>query len=157
VADSPKPVPPPAPAAAPAPIPPPPPPAALPPAAPPAAPPSQIGTAATPAPAPAPAGAATGPHRDAQGRLTRAGMEHAIRSGGSVAYKGRILARVEDLPDAAELSGGDAGAIEAAHADLDARQRQLDGERARLAAARAAASPPPPADEPPTSKAPAKK
>lgn len=76
--------------------------------------------------------------------LTRKAMEQAISIGGSIAYKGRIIARVADLPTAAELAQGDPVAeaqaaqdvqqqIAALQAQLDALQAErTDGSDAKL-------------------------
>jgi hypothetical protein len=76
------------------------------------------------------------------GKLTRAGMEHTIRSGGSVLIHGggpldhdEVVTRVEDLPEEAELAAGDERRL-AAHKDaIDAQLEKLTAERARVNAA----------------------
>lgn len=95
---------------------------------------------ATAAPAPAPAPAKPAAVRDDKGRLTRHGMEQAIRGGGSVLHDGRTITRVQDLPSEAELAQGDTAAEEAARASIAERQAQLDRERAILDGRRADAA-----------------
>jgi hypothetical protein len=104
---------------------------------------------------------------DAGGRLTRAGMEHAIRQGGGVLLQpaGEIVTRLEDLPDEVELARDDAARLEAHLGELDERHgrlvRERDRARGALEAARqkqaeapptegqAAAAPKPPQGAPP--------
>lgn len=69
--------------------------------------------------------------RDDSGNWTRAGMEHAIRSGGSVMHRGTVIERVEDLPGEAELAAAD-------QTRLRAEAERIDGQIAELAARRAA-------------------
>lgn len=71
-------------------------------------------------------------HRDARGILTRTGMESVIKEGGSVLYKGRTIARVEDLPNETELAGGNPLALETAKRHLSQRRAALDAEEAQL-------------------------
>lgn len=63
------------------------------------------------------------------GKLTRAGMEAVIKDGGSVLHNGKLLRRIEDLPNEAELVKGDA---EAEKATSDSLQRQIDALQAQL-------------------------
>lgn len=88
------------------------------------------------------------------GKITRQGMEHVIRGGGSVLHNGRIIAQAQDLPSEVDLAGTDAAALDNAEADLDRREQSLATERARLATARrqqqtAAPAPQQAADAPP--------
>ena len=92
----------------------------------------------TPAPpAPVPIAPAAKPER-INNRLTRHGMEKAIRSGGSVLHNGTIISSVDKLPTEAELANGDTAAEEAARAGIEERQAALDRERAILDARRKA-------------------
>ena len=70
--------------------------------------------------------------RDDHGNWTRAGMEHAIRSGGSVMHRGQVIERIEDLPDEAELAAGDAPRLEAQAKRIDAEIAKLSAQRAHL-------------------------
>lgn len=90
--------------------------------------------------APEPAAPAQPHHRD--GRLTRAGMEHVIRSGGSVLHEGRTLTRVEELPSEAALAAGDEDATRTALDNLQRRREALEREEALLHA-KGRPSPPP--------------
>ena len=66
-------------------------------------------------------------HRDKNGRLTRDGMEHVIRNGGSVFVDGRTdpVTDVTQLPTAAQLAKGDPVAEKAAAADLQRQMAEL--------------------------------
>jgi hypothetical protein len=68
-------------------------------------------------------------HFDQHGRITRAGMEHAIRNGGSVSVGGKIVSRIEDLPDANAIAR-----FEAAR-DAEANRLQREDLQRQLAAA----------------------
>lgn len=70
--------------------------------------------------------------RPKDGKLTRAHMEEAIRAGGSVLHDGEIIAKVEDLPDEADLAAGDAEREAAVAAALDEQIARLAAQRARL-------------------------
>jgi hypothetical protein len=77
---------------------------------------------------------------DAAGRMTREGMEHTIRSGGSVLLRdargdSRVIARLDDLPGEEELAAGDEKRLAAHAASLDAQMAALAAERARVTAA----------------------
>jgi hypothetical protein len=74
---------------------------------------------------------ATGPQY-VNGRLTRAGMEHVIRGGGSVSHNGQTLTRIDELPPEAALAAGDEQAEDQARANIDARRAALDREEALL-------------------------
>jgi DNA uptake protein ComE-like DNA-binding protein len=64
--------------------------------------------------------------------LTRTEMEKAIAEGGSVLVKGAIIARVEDLPTAAEIAQGDPAKEAAARQDLEAKVADLQSQLALL-------------------------
>lgn len=68
--------------------------------------------------------------RTADGRLTRAGMEHAIKNGGSVMHKGEVITDVDALPDETELvreNEAQAAALDQRIGDqIDALERQRD-------------------------------
>lgn len=66
---------------------------------------------------------------DANQRLTRAGMEAAIRDRRSVLYQGRTITRVEDLPSAADLAGDDENALAAAEAGLQRQEEEIQRQR----------------------------
>jgi hypothetical protein len=74
--------------------------------------------------------------RDAKGKLTRHGMEEAIRNGGSVIHNGVVVSRLDQLPSEAELAQGDTAAENAALSSLDDRQAALDRERALITSRR---------------------
>lgn len=100
---------------------------------------------ANPPQAPAkPTAAPAAPPDRIKGRLTRQGMEKAIRSGGSVLHDGKSIVRIEDLPSEAEISQGDETAENAARAGIEERQAVLDRERAILDTRRAKANQPTP-------------
>lgn len=76
------------------------------------------------------------------GKLTRKGMEHVIRQGGSVVpagHQGAPVARIEDLPSEAELAAGDEQAEADARESIQRRREALEREEALLA--KRAASP----------------
>jgi hypothetical protein len=83
-------------------------------------------------PAAAPAQAPR-PHRTAKGQLTRAGMEAALKAGGSVLHKGEILTDHHQLPAEADIVQGDAEASAALLASLDEQIAALSAQRNRLA------------------------
>jgi hypothetical protein len=70
--------------------------------------------------------------RDGNGRLTRAGMERAIRQNGSVLYRDKIIERAEELPDEADLVKHDERQKEALAASFDAQIAELTRQRAKL-------------------------
>jgi hypothetical protein len=70
--------------------------------------------------------------RDGNGRLTRAGMERALRQNGSVLYRDRIIERAEELPDEADLVKHDERQKEALAASFDAQIAELTRQRAKL-------------------------
>lgn len=70
---------------------------------------------------------------DASGRLTRAGMEAAVGSGGSFPYKGRIITTFEGIPSPEELADS-ATELAAVDGDLDAQIAVLQARKARVAA-----------------------
>jgi hypothetical protein len=69
---------------------------------------------------------------DAKGKLTRAGAEQVIRSGGSVSFGGRVITSVDKLPSDAEFARGDAAAERAARARLEEQRRAIDAQLAGL-------------------------
>lgn len=74
------------------------------------------------------------------GRLTRAGMEHAIKSGGSVIVDGKHINRLHDLPTSASLARSDEEkrvAREQLLAEQARIQAELDGLGAPAAQAQA--------------------
>jgi hypothetical protein len=77
--------------------------------------------------------------RDAQGRLTRAGMESVLRRGESVLLGDRVITRLEDLPDEADLAAGDEARLASAREALVAQRDALDKQLVKLAATRSAA------------------
>src|SRR5436190_13380740 len=70
--------------------------------------------------------------RTANGKLTRAGMEAAIRAGGSVLVKGEVISRVEDLPEEQEVLRHDQESRQAQAAMLDEQIAVLGRQRAAL-------------------------
>src|SRR4051812_5199852 len=56
---------------------------------------------------------------DEKGNITRAGAEQVIREGGSVAIKGKLYMKVEQLPNEAEFVKGDKEAGASAKARLE--------------------------------------
>jgi hypothetical protein len=70
--------------------------------------------------------------RDEKGALTRAGMEHAIRTGGAVMHDGDVIESVDDLPSEAELARGDERRTEQVRQSLDAQMAALAAQRAAL-------------------------
>lgn len=83
--------------------------------------------------------------RDAQGRLTRSGMEQVIQSGGSVLHthvtpleggharhQSRIISKIEELPSHADLAKGDKQLSDAARLKLMAERQRIDSELAKL-------------------------
>lgn len=83
---------------------------------------------ATPTPAPI----VKGDYVD--GRLTRAGMEKAIKSGGSVIYKGASITTVDGLPAESDLATSEAE-VAAALDSVDAQIKALQDRKAKLNAA----------------------
>ena len=89
----------------------------------------------TPQPGATPAPATATPAKPAErvkGRLTRHGMEQALKAGGSVLHGERIITNAKDLPSEAELASGDIAAEDAARASIAERQAALDRESAIL-------------------------
>jgi hypothetical protein len=89
--------------------------------------------------------------------LSREEMERVIREGGSVLYQGRIVARVEDLPNEVDLAQGDAEKQAAVRAAIDAQITALTAQRAQLDSATPATEEqqegePSPTDEKPSRK-----
>lgn len=74
------------------------------------------------------------PARDALGRLTRAGMEQAIRRGGSVQYQDRLVTNPGELPDEAELVKGDEAQTQALLDSYDQQIAHVQQQRAKLLA-----------------------
>jgi hypothetical protein len=70
--------------------------------------------------------------RDDKGNLTRAGMVHAIESGGSVAVDGNLFESIDDLPTEADLAKGDRQRAEQVRAGLLAQREALDKELAKV-------------------------
>ena len=70
--------------------------------------------------------------RDEKGNLTRAGMEHALNTGGSVMLDGRLIEHRDDLPTEAELARGDERREAAVREALDAQIAQLMAQRQQL-------------------------
>jgi hypothetical protein len=66
------------------------------------------------------------------GTLTRAGMERVIEGGGSVIYQQKIYTKIEDLPDEATLTEGDAAAAEAAEMGIQQQIATLASQAAAL-------------------------
>jgi hypothetical protein len=66
------------------------------------------------------------------GTLTRAGMERVIEGGGSVVHQAKIYTRIEDLPDEATLTEGDAAAAEAAEMGIQQQIATLASQAAAL-------------------------
>lgn len=86
-------------------------------------------------PASSPAVANAG-HYTRDGKLTRAGMEHVIRSGGSVVHEGKVYSKMEHLPSEADLAKGDADAEAAALENINRQRAQLDAQEAQLKASK---------------------
>lgn len=70
--------------------------------------------------------------RDEKGDLTRAGMEHVLREGGSVLLDGRQIEHLDDLPTEADLARGDERRTAAVREQLDRQMAELAAQRARL-------------------------
>lgn len=67
--------------------------------------------------------------RERDGKLTRAGMEAAIRDGGSVQLSdGRTITKVDDLPTGAALAKGDATEEARVRAELEAQKAAIDAQ-----------------------------
>ncbi len=77
------------------------------------------------------------PEWDANGRLTYASMQSAVRSGRSVMYKGRIISQAANLPTELEYaqSVGDKSAVQQAAAAQEKRIADLQAELDRMKAA----------------------
>jgi hypothetical protein len=69
---------------------------------------------------------------DREGRLTREGMELAIKRGGSVLHEDRPVNDLEALPTAADLAKHDAVRSQRERQHLLDRRAQLDAELAKL-------------------------
>lgn len=74
-------------------------------------------------------------------KLTREEMEAILHEGGSVLHGGKIIARIEDLPSAADLAVGDADAEAAATRSIDEQIARLSAERAKLGESKLAPEP----------------
>jgi hypothetical protein len=72
------------------------------------------------------------PHRTADGKLTRAGMEHHVKAGGSVMHGGQIITDVAELPHDADLAKGDTEREKQVAQSLDEQIAALSRERAKL-------------------------
>jgi hypothetical protein len=70
--------------------------------------------------------------RDERGDLTRAGMEQAIREGGSVMWRGDVIEFMDDLPPEEELVAGNAEAAAALRRSLEAQAMEVGQRLARL-------------------------
>jgi hypothetical protein len=68
------------------------------------------------------------------GTLTRQEMEKVLRDNGSVMHQGRVIDKVEDLPQEADLARAHPAAARAAAARIDADIARLAAERAKLLA-----------------------
>jgi hypothetical protein len=79
---------------------------------------------------------AAGPAQYQGGKLTRQGMESVIASGGSVMHGGKVITRIEHLPDEADLAQGDEQATQQALDGLAAQRAQLDAQEQKLLASR---------------------
>lgn len=74
---------------------------------------------------------------DANGKLTRAGAEQAIREGGTVTLNGRMYGKIETLPPETEFAVGDEQATTKALEGLKAQREALDAQEKKLLAANA--------------------
>jgi hypothetical protein len=98
--------------------------------------------AGAPAPTPAPT-----LERPKDGRLTRAHMEEAIKSGGGVLVEGQVITRVEDLPSDVKLAEGDQARTAALASSIDAQIAALTQQRAALGGTPTVAQAPAPKGE----------
>jgi hypothetical protein len=71
--------------------------------------------------------------RDPDGRLTREGMEHAVRTGGSVLLAGEVHTDLSALPSAADLARDDERRASQERDNLLKQRAALDAELAKLA------------------------
>jgi hypothetical protein len=102
-------------------------------ATPPAAPAAAAGTIAVLSPPPAAVRSANRFHlRDGDGRLTRAGMEHAIRNKGSVLHNGAVHTTFDTLPTNADLAKGDPDMEDHARAELLQARAAIDAQLAKI-------------------------
>lgn len=69
---------------------------------------------------------------DANGRLTRAAAEQAIKEGGSVTLGGNKYTRLDELPPETVFAVGDAQATQRALDGLAAQRKALDEQEAKL-------------------------
>jgi hypothetical protein len=67
--------------------------------------------------------------RDADGHLTRAGMEHALRSGGSVMIAGEVITDADRLPSEEEWQAHQEARAQAAADALDAQIASLQAQK----------------------------
>jgi len=81
------------------------------------------------------------PDRVRNHKLTRHGMEYELSKGRSILYKGNTLTSIHQLPSEAELAEGDEQASADALKTLDAQQKIIDGQRAKLLASHKPAEP----------------
>jgi hypothetical protein len=72
--------------------------------------------------------------RDEKGNLTRAGMEHVLRSGGTVLLDGELLESAADLPSEADLAKGDAQRTAQVRQAIDNQIATLQQQRTQLEA-----------------------
>jgi hypothetical protein len=89
---------------------------------------------AAPAPVSQPAAAAGPAPHYREGKLTRAGMEHAIRTGGSVTINGAVINTLDRLPTEVDLARGDDVAEAAALENINRQRAALDAQEASLKA-----------------------
>jgi hypothetical protein len=83
--------------------------------------------------------------RTPDGKLTHAGMRHAIEHGGSVLHQGEVLTSLEQLPTEADLARGNDQQTQAVAQSIDQQIAALQQQRARLALPAAGQQPAPPA------------
>lgn len=67
--------------------------------------------------------------RDAQGHLTRAGMEHALRHGGAVMIGGEVISDPERLPSEEEWAAHQEAQAQAANDALDTQIANLQAQK----------------------------
>lgn len=84
---------------------------------------------------------------DDKGRLTRAGMEAVINSGGSFTYKGRVISTAAGIPSPEDLASTPEE-VAAAGDDIDAQIAALQARKAKLSVKPAPTPSSNPQDEP---------
>jgi hypothetical protein len=87
--------------------------------------------------------------RGVDGRLTRAGMEHAIRSGGSVLWGGEVVTDLAQIPDEVGLAEGDRERLRAHAEGIDRQIAELNLQWRQAQEALDRAPEPPKAQGPP--------